>query len=596
MTRDRTPRAPDARPRWILAIVSALLLAQASLLTWAAFANAPTWDEPAHLAAGLSVLDHGSFGLYRVNGPYPRVLGALVARSAGAETDWSHLSDLPGARPEFSVGADFARANGEQIFRLVSLARLAVIPIVLAGGLVCFLWARALFGDLAGLAALTAWCASPNILGHGALLTGDVTAAVTGIFLGFTTWRWLSGGERTSALAAGLAAGLALLAKATWLLVFPLLPALVALVLLVSKERRSRWKRSLVELIAVLALAVLVLNAGYLFRGSLTPLGHHVFVSNLLAGGEPGPNGRVPPGNRFEGSWLGALPVPLPADWLLGLDTQRRDFQGDRISYLRGEIRPTGLWYFSLYGLLVKLPVGTLLVLLFAVGWTLVAPRERSPGWPAEAVLLGLPFAALGLVSSQTGMTHHVRYVFVVLPFAFVFMSRLFSAASRRSTRSIAGLLILLSLLESMAVWPRAISFFNLAAGGPARGHEHLIDSNVDWGQDLFLLAEWAKAHPEARPLHFAYFGSVDPLLLGIEYRLPPSGHPARTGDPAWVTAPAPGWHAVSASLLHGWRSLVPDGSGRFVPAGDKDFTWLLEHEPVARAGDSILIYRVGAP
>ncbi len=240
--------------------------------------------------------------------------------------------------------------------------------------------------------------------------------------------------------------------------------------------------------------------------------------------------------------------------------------------------------------------VGTLLVLLFAVGWTLVAPRERSPGWPAEAVLLGLPFAALALVSSQTGMTHHVRYVFVVLPFAFVFVSRLFSAASRRSTRRIAGLLILLSLLESMAVWPRTISFFNMAVGGPARGHEHLIDSNLDWGQDLFLLAEWAKAHPEARPLHLAYFGSVDPLLLGIEYRLPPSGHPARTGDPAWVAAPAPGWHAVSASLLHGWRSLVPDGSGRFVPAGDKDFTWLLEHEPVARVGDSIFIYRVDAP
>ena len=65
---------------------------------------------------------------------------------------------------------------------------------------------------------------------------------------------------------------------------------------------------------------------------------------------------------------------------------------------------------------------------------------------------------------------------------------------------------------------------------------------------------------------------------------------------PRWRTAPAPGWHAVSVSLLHGWRSLVPDGTGRFVLAGDEDFTWLLAHEPVARAGDSILIYRVDEP
>lgn len=587
---------PAPRPKLIAALVAALLLGQASLLTWAAFSNAPTWDEPAHLAAGLSVLERGTFDLYRVNGPFPRVLGALAAKVAGVETDWSQVSEQPGARPEFQVGHDLVRANGARIFPLMAWARVAVIPITLLGGWACFLWARELFGETAGLVALALWCASPNLLGHGALLTSDVAATSTGVFLGYSSWRWLSRGGTAQALITGFALGLALLAKAVWLVAVPILPLLLLVQLWGSKAERSACKKWFGELLLSLVLAVFVLNAGYLFQGSFTPLGKQVFVSTLLAGGEPGADGRVAPGNRFADSPLGLLPVPLPSDWLLGLDTQRRDFQGQRISYYRGRLRPGGVPQFYLAGLLMKVPVGTLLALLLASAWTLAAPGRRSRGRVAELVLLSLPLAALGLVSSQTSMTHHVRYVFVVLPFAFVFASRLFSPAASRRVQGLAAILVLLAVVESSTTWPRGISFFNLAAGGPARGHEQLIDSNCDWGQDLLRLADWVEANPEARPLHLAYFGSVDPALTGLEYRLPPSAHPARVGDPAWETAPAPGWHAVSVSLLHGWRSLVPNGRGSFVPAGDADFTWLLEHDPVARAGDSILIYHVVEP
>lgn len=53
------------------------------------------------------------------------------------------------------------------------------------------------------------------------------------------------------------------------------------------------------------------------------------------------------------------------------------------------------------------------------------------------------------------------------------------------------------------------------------RGHDHLLGSNLDWGQDLLNLRRWLDQHPEAEPPHLAYYGTVDPRIAGIQFRLP---------------------------------------------------------------------------
>ena len=35
---------------------------------------------------------------------------------------------------------------------------------------------------------------------------------------------------------------------------------------------------------------------------------------------------------------------------------------------------------------------------------------------------------------------------------------------------------------SSLAIYPHSLSYFNELAGGPTKGHYHLIDSNIDWG------------------------------------------------------------------------------------------------------------------
>ena len=53
-----------------------------------------------------------------------------------------------------------------------------------------------------------------------------------------------------------------------------------------------------------------------------------------------------------------------------------------------------------------------------------------------------------------------------------------------------------------MSVYPHFTAFFNRAAGGPANGPRYLLDSNLDWGQDVKKLKAWLA---ESRDVQWDY-------------------------------------------------------------------------------------------
>ncbi|WP_423430466.1 hypothetical protein [Limisphaera sp. 4302-co] len=72
------------------------------------------------------------------------------------------------------------------------------------------------------------------------------------------------------------------------------------------------WRRETVQMAAVLASAWLVLRVGYAFEGTMRRLGDYPLSCRWLTRpGDParGELGRI---NRFQGTWLGSVPVPLP--------------------------------------------------------------------------------------------------------------------------------------------------------------------------------------------------------------------------------------------------------------------------------------------
>jgi hypothetical protein len=68
----------------------------------------------------------------------------------------------------------------------------------------------------------------------------------------------------------------------------------------------------------------------------------------------------------------------------------------------------------------------------------------------------------------------------------------------------------------------------NVIAGGPAHGYRHLVDSSLDWGQDLPDIKRYIDGHPGAQPAFLSYFGVASPDA----YRVPAQSiHSVRGGD-----------------------------------------------------------------
>ena len=562
------PREPKVRPPWRMAAV--LLGLQAFLLAWGALRHSPGWDEPGHLVAGLSHWRYGRFELYRVNPPLVRLAAAVPVMIAGYEMPEDGFFYYPHGRAEHTVGETFLRSNGARSFFLFTLARWGCIPIVLLGGYVVFRWAYDLYGAGASLVALALWCFCPNVLGNGQLLTPDAGAAALGVVAAYLFWRWLNASGWRSAYSAGIALGLAELTKTTWIVLFLLWPLLWLLRRLAARKLPAArpWIGEAGQLGLILLVGLFVLNLGYGLEGSGTKLGDFSFMSEALGGPKSARQGDAL-GNRFAATWLGRLPVPLPKNYVLGIDTQRGDFENKMWSYLRGQWQLGGWWYYYLYGLAIKVPLGAWGLMVLAL-LAAVVRRGYAASWMDEAMLLAPLAAVLALVSSQTGFNHHLRYVLSVLPFAYIVASKTAKAflLGHRGPALLATALLVWSVGSSLWIYPHSLSYYNEAAGGPAAGHYHLGNSNMDWGQDLLFLKRWLDRHPEVKPLRLAYdLPLVDPALVGIEH----AGTPPTQG-------PEPGWYVVSVNLIHRLGG---------------EYEYFLQFEPVARVGYSMHVYHI---
>lgn len=584
-------------------VVVVLLLVHTALLAWGAYRHSPTANEPAHLVAGVSHWRFGRFELHRVNPPLARAVAALPVLAVGAEYEWSSFRTGPGVRPAFAIGRDFVAGNGERSFWLFTLARWACIPFSLLGGYICFRWASELFGDLAGSLALTLWSFSPNIIGHAQLITADACATSLGLTACYAFWRWLRRPIWIRAVLTGVVLGLAELAKTTLLLLYPLWPFLWLLYRLPdhSTMRRRDWLREAGMLLLTMAIGIYVLNLGYGFEGSFQKLGDFRFVSETLTGTDHKSGKRAESAaiakqpNRFAESWVGSLPVPLPSEYVLGIDIQQRDFEEfHRPSYLRGEFQSRGWWYYYLYAAGVKVPLGTWLLAGLAVGLRVFGNLRRVQRRD-ETILLAPALLIFTVVSSQTGFNHHFRYVLLCFPFGLVWISQLAPVIQRRfRTAAILGTGALMwSIGSSLWIYPHSLSYFNELAGGPGAGHEHLIDSNIDWGQDLLHLRHWLDGHPDVRPLRLAYHGGFDPSTAGFEFALPPRQHPPSNNEQAHRLEIEPGWYAVSVNILRGLPRDVPDGSGEYTQLEKNALSHFQRLHPAASAGYSIYIYQV---
>ncbi len=581
MTTEATQRSKISRYSVWCAV--AMVVIHAGIASWESFIQSPNANEVAHLISGISHWELGRFELYRGNPPLVRMVAALPAVIFGCETDWSLYSNLPGSRSEFGMVPKFVESNGVWSYRYIILGRLMLIPFSCLGAWACFCWADELYGRPCAMLATALWCFSPNELALASFMSPDGVASSLGVVAGYSFWRWLVRPTWGRSAIAGALLGLALLTKLTWVTLLVLWPVIgmISLLRRFPQDHPLGRGQQAAQLLLCLVMGLHVLNMGYLYDGSFSSLGSFKFVSHALTGSERGslPNGW---GNRFERTVVGHIPVPVPEQFVLGFDIQKADFDMPRRTYLRGQMYEHGLWYYYLYAFAVKTPLGIVLIGLVASLNTKGVQAFARMAW-----ILPIHFLFfVGIVSAEISWNAHLRYALPALPFFLIW-------TARAGQVLVTGQKVLSSLLIVGIVWatgsslryvPHSLSYFNELAGGPEAGHFHLIDSNVDWGQDLFLLQDWLAEHPEVGKIGLVYYGQFNPRVAGIDFFLP---------EDSPVAGRTPGWYAVSVTMMHGmpfWQT-APDGQQYWCkPDGFIDF---LERTPVDRVGYSLLIFRI---
>jgi hypothetical protein len=242
----------------------------------------------------------------------------------------------------------------------------------------------------------------------------------------------------------------------------------------------------------------------------LIPLDNYHFLSQSL--------------QTFSSSFLKVFPVPLPCDYLTGLDSQLAISEGNNpfySSYLMGENSLTGWWYYYLIAFFVKNPLPLLIVLVVTIYFYSVkkSPRDEI----AAPICLWIPAACYILYFSLFSHIYiGIRFLLPIFPLFFIGAGIIgdTSLLAGKRIRYFIAAIIILSVVSVISSYPNYISYFNIISGGSSKGHNWLIDSNLDWGQDLPGLKEYMESNGIDK-LKLGYFGRVDPELYGIKYTLP---------------------------------------------------------------------------
>lgn len=365
-------------------------------------------------------------------------------------------------------------------------ARLGNLVFFLAAALATWWWARRELGETGGFVATLLFTLQPMIAGHAGLATHDM-AATAGVVISLLAFtRWLDEPTVKRAALFGIAFGFSVLCKFSCI---GYVPAACAAMYLVRVLRDRDLRQPWIAFPAALVTALATVWIGYAFT-----------MDTFLRG--------------IQG--LAAI-----------------DREG-HFSYALGRVTMKGWWWYFPLAIALKTTIASLLLALGAL-----FARRRVAAEALAAVV------AILLVAMPSHLTLGVRYV---LPLYAPLAVAGAAAAVALRPRWIVMALLVWHSGASVLAHPDAFPYFNEIAGRePGR---LLLDSNLDWGQDMLRLRAVVREKKIDRLGH-AVLGWHDWDALGF----PPHSEVQRG-------VPAQGWVAVSEHL-YGVANATPWLRGR---------------------------------
>jgi hypothetical protein len=531
-----------ARVKWLA--VSLLLLGYWALAVASVQNKSTTYDEVGHLTAGCAYWQYNDYRLQPENGNLPQrwcaapiVLSGRARLPSTADPDWKDSN-------VWGLGVRFFHQLGNPLNEMLLLGRSASALLGCGVALLVWLWSRALWGELGGLLSLAVCVLCPTMLAHGPLMTSDM--CFTLFLLGSTAGIWGVLHKVTALRLAGCAVLLAGLFLSKFSAAVILVVALILVVIRLLRRQplpicwagrqwqvQSRWRQLL-----VLALAVGVCTAiTFAFVWLAYGLRYSAFQTAQL-----------PPGQFFKYGSLEGMPRPLlppstdraltaldgahvlPQSFLYG--AAYVVVHRERWAFFRGQYSDQGWIGYFPFCFLVKTPWPLFALLALAAVLPLGLRRKPpqspgpSPAAPAPApvwyrtaplwTLWGIYWAGALLTTLNIGH----RHLLPTYPPLYIAAGAAagWLAVAPRLGRLLLALVLAWSVAEAALAFPHYLAYFNPLLPVD-RAYQALVDSNLDWGQDLPSLRDWLnreQSREGPRPVYLDYFGKGDPGYYGI--------------------------------------------------------------------------------
>ncbi len=530
--------------RWIRRAAVAVLLVVHFLFAFcSARIKSPTIDEYTYIATGYYYVKTGDFRLDRTHPPLIRLLTGLPLQFMDLKEPDPQIEkwDSPASYElGYYLGKEMLLEKGNPVQSVVMAARWPILLLSCGLGGLIYLWAKKIYGTAGGLCALFLYVLCPNMLAHAGLATLDLGISFFLVLALYTLYGYTCSPTMKRWVVAGVALGLALMAKVTALILIPVFVGALAWTLRSGNRSLRAFPIGAMGLrtgILILSvLAVLCLVYGY-------PRKPFFYIDTLQ--------------NVIEKSVHGGR----GGEEISGMPHRNYAF------YLCGDYSTNGWPYYYLVAVAVKTPLS----LFMALFLYLAVGSRRWRGMP-DALLVGTMILLHGLAAANR-VNIGLRHILPFYPLLYLYLGRIGEWANCRSGRWILFVLGIAYAASCVSIYPDFLAYFNWAAGGPERGHLYLDDSNIDWGQDLGRLAAIRERYSD-EPFYIAQSYIFDPAAYGF------SAIPLREEQiatpPAGIVAVGKHW-----AIRH-----------RLSPRSPFYFDWLERYQPIGNVGHSIWLFR----
>ena len=550
-----------------------LLLIMATISFFVMKGDSAIVDEVAHIPAGYSYLRYHDYRLNPEHPPLAKIIAAaplqfLDLSQPKYDSSWRNID-------QWENGWYFLYRSGNNPDQILFWSRLPMILLAVLLGILLYIWASEIFGPKTGLFVLFLYTFTPEILAHGHLVTTDVAAAFGFTLAVYAFDKFLRKGGWKYLFFASAAFAVAQLLKFSAFLLFVVFLILIFIKSYFDfKEGKESYVKALwgyfKSYILISVISVILVWIVYIpLVWSMPPdVEKAVIVKNLTL--EP----RLELPRKILSAMAGNPLTRAIGHYLLGVMLVFGRVAGGNATYIIGHFSDKSIsWFFPL-AWLMKTPATIIILTFFSLFYLISRKvRNRSEAW--FLWLIFVPFAVYWTITLKGSLNIGTRHLLPTIPFLYLFIG--FSLKeiieSKRLVANIALVAIVFLLaVPVLAAYPNYLGYFNIFTYGQKK-YNLMVDSSLDWGQDLKRLAEYAKEN-NIKKIKIDYFGGGLP-----KYYIPDSQE-WRSGY-----GPTSGWLAISATFYQMSKMFGPK-------EGKWSYDWLSDYQPTV-IGSSILLYHI---